>query len=117
MYTALERMRASDVTPHAQVQWQSAGPRSTAGTLELARAASVTVADLREDIAGGQIVAQYTLEGRAAADAPWQTLSRGTTIGHCKLDRVAPATIREARLTIDDALEPPGPVRVRLYAA
>jgi alpha-L-fucosidase len=116
-HTALERMRASDVTPHARVHWQSAGPRSAAGTIELARAATVTVADLREDIAGGQVVAQYTLEGRASADTPWQTLSRGTTIGHCKLDRVGPASIREARLTIGDAIEAPRPVRVRLYAS
>jgi alpha-L-fucosidase len=116
MHAALERMRASDVTRHARIRWQSAGPRSAAGTIELPHTATVTVADLREEIAGGQIVAQYTLEGRASAEAPWQTLSRGTTIGHCKLDRVDPATIREARLTVNDALEPPPPVGVRLYA-
>ena len=116
MRSALERMRASDVTAHARARWKSTGPRSAVASIELTRGATITIAELREDIAHGQVVARFTLEGRTSAAAPWQPLDRGTTIGYCRLDRVGPATIREARLTIEDALEAPRPVRCRLFA-
>lgn len=79
-----------------------------------ARPVTVSIADLREDIARGQSVAAYRLEGRV--EGAWRVLSRGTTIGHRKLDRFAPVTITGARLTIEDAVGPVGTVPVRLFA-
>ena len=75
---------------------------------------TVSIADLREDIARGQSVAAYRLEGRV--EGTWRVLSRGTTIGHRKLDRFAPVTITGARLTIEDAVGPVGTGPVRLFA-
>jgi alpha-L-fucosidase len=115
MRAALDRMRASDVTAGGRVRWLNSGEHSAAATITLRRDASVAVADLREDIAHGQIVSKYVLEGRASANAPWQPLGGGTTIGHCKLDRFQSVTVREMRLTILDALMSPRPVAIRLY--
>ena len=79
------------------------------------RSVTVSTADLREDIARGQSVAAYRLEGRV--DGAWRVLSRGTTIGHRKLDRFAPVAITGARLTVEDAVGPVGNVPVRLRLA
>ena len=77
------------------------------------RPVTVSTADLREDIARGQSVAAYRLEGRV--EGAWRVLSRGTTIGHRKLDRFAPVTITGARLIVEDAVGPVGTVPVRLF--
>ncbi len=116
MRATLDRMRASDVTPGARVRRQSSDPRAPVLIVELRREATVSVAELREDIAHGQSVARYTLEGRASPGAAWQTLSTGTTIGHCKLDRFAPVTVRDVRLTIPEGPIPPQAVVLRLFA-
>ena len=79
-----------------------------------ARPVTVSIGDLREDITRGQSVAAYRLEGRV--EGAWRVLSRGTTIGHRKLDRFAPVTITGARLTIEDAVGPVGTGPVRLFA-
>jgi alpha-L-fucosidase len=115
MRGALDRMRASDATPRARVHWQRTGARSGTATIALEHDATISIAELREDIAHGQLVARYALEGRASAGAPWQLLSSGTTIGQCKLDRFAAVPVREARLTIKDALDSPRPIAVRLF--
>ena len=75
---------------------------------------TASIADLREDVARGQSVAAYRLEGRV--DGGWRVLSRGTTIGYRKLDRFAPVTIMGVRLTIEGAVGPAGTVPVRLFA-
>lgn len=77
------------------------------------RTATVSVADLREEIAHGQFVARYTLEGRV--EGSWRPLSRGSTIGHRKLDRFEPAAVSAVRLTIEEAFGEPGPVRIALF--
>ncbi len=74
---------------------------------------TVSLADLREDIAHGQAVARYTLHGRTGAT--WRVLSRGTTIGARKLDRFEPVPVSAVRVTIEEAIGRPGPVRIRLY--
>ncbi len=77
------------------------------------RQVTVSVADLREDIARGQSVAAY---GSRAGGKSWQVLSRGTTIGYRKLDRIEPASVSAVRLTIEDAIGEPEPVGIALYA-
>ncbi len=73
----------------------------------------VSLADLREDIALGQSVARYTLQGLAGGT--WRVLSRGTTIGYRKLDRFEPVTVSAVRLAIDEAVGPAPAARVALY--
>ncbi len=100
----MEASRAVDGRP--KTQW-SPGPDRTTGTLEveLGRAASVGVVMMQEQIAEGQRVEGYEVEGRIGGE--WKPLSKGTTIGHKKLDRIERATMDAIRLRITDALAPP----------
>jgi alpha-L-fucosidase len=112
----LDRMRASDVTAGARVQREAGGGLSPGVVVQLKREATISAAELREDIAHGQVVARYSLEHRASSSDPWQPFVTGTTIGHCKLDRFPPVSVRDVRLTILDALIWPRPIAVRLFA-
>jgi len=93
--------------------WQSTGPRSAHATVDLASPTPIGIADLHENIALGQIVARYELEGFDGS--AWIPLSGGTTIGYRKIDRFEPRVITRARFRIEDALERPRPVRIGLY--
>jgi len=115
MRVMLDRMRAKDVTTGAHLRSEPPGRKEPGVVIELRREATITVAELREDIARGQSVARYMLERRASPAEPWQPFAEGSTIGHCKLDRFPPVTVREVRLTILDALIWPRPVTVRLF--
>ncbi len=92
-------------------------PRMTNGLtsfeLDLGRTAQVSIADLREDVATGQRVARYVLEGSSGGE--WQVLSRGTTIGFRKLDRFTPANVQRIRLRVEEALNLPRLARVAVY--
>ncbi|HEX6465236.1 MAG TPA: alpha-L-fucosidase, partial [Vicinamibacterales bacterium] len=117
MHAALERMRASDVMSRARVRWQLTGTKSAVATIDLNRDATVSVAELREGIEQGQVVARYSLEGRSSSKPAWQALSSGTTVGYCKLDRFPPVRVREARLTIEDAIDAPRRPRISFFAS
>jgi alpha-L-fucosidase len=116
MRAALDGVFAHDAAGGRRIRWRPTGTRSAEGTIDLGRDVTVAIADLGEDITHGQIVARYRVEGRADAETGWRTLSHGTTIGHRKLDRFEPAAIQHARIVIDEAIEAPRPVRVRLLA-
>lgn len=92
--------------------WHAHG-RSGVLELEYARTQMVSLADLREDISRGMIVARYSLEGSNGGS--WSTLARGTTIGYRKLDRFAPTRVRRVRLTLE-AVDAAQPVGVALYS-
>ena len=119
MRAALDRLFAADATSGRRARWWAGGaadsPRAI-GTTDLGRDVTVSIADLREDIAHGQLVARYAVEGRQGTDGEWRPLSRGTTVGYRKLDRFPPTTIRQARLVIEEAVDTPRPVQLRLYA-
>lgn len=82
-------------------------------SLAAGRSASVSIADLREDISRGQSVARYTLHG--LVEGRWRVLSRGTTIGYRRLDRFRPVAVSAVRLTIEESVGDAGPVEIRLY--
>jgi hypothetical protein len=48
--------------------------------------------------------------------AQWRLLARGTTIGHRKLDRFPSAPVQRVRVIVEDAVAPPQPLHVGLYA-
>ena len=86
----------------ARVEWELRSP------------AAPRIARLSEDIARGQRVASYRLEG--SRGGRWQTLATGTTIGHAKLDRLADGpVIRRVRLVIDEWVATPEPVGIQLF--
>ena len=85
------------------------------GMLELAlpRPAAFDVVSLQEDIGRGQVVERYRVE--AMAGGAWRTISRGTTIGYRKLDRITPLTASRVRLVVESALDTPQLARVSLH--
>jgi alpha-L-fucosidase len=116
MRAALDRLFADDVTSGRQPYWDTNGPHGPTLTVEFGRDVSVGIADLREDITHGQLVSSYVVEARQGATGQWQALSRGTTIGHRKLDRFSATTIREVRVVVD-ALETPAGLTLHLFGS
>ncbi|QXD15288.1 alpha-L-fucosidase [Rhodocaloribacter litoris] len=74
---------------------------------------SFNVIRLQEPIALGQRVAAYHVE--AWLDGGWKTISRGTTIGHKKLDRIETVTTSRVRLVLDEVLAHPLIAEVGLH--
>jgi alpha-L-fucosidase len=113
MRDRLTSLLQENLVPVQSVRWTATGARSAVAEIDLGRTVTIGIADLREDISRGQIVARYALQGLNGED--WQTLASGTTIGHRKLDRFEPVRVRHVRLRIEDAVESPRPVELRLH--
>jgi len=112
-----ERRRAlfaDDLAAARSLSWRVTSDRTAVADVDLGRDFAVGIARFEEPIALGQMVARYTFSG-AADGQPFSRLSRGTTIGHAKLDRFPPAAVRHVRLEIEDAVAPPERVRIRLF--
>jgi alpha-L-fucosidase len=82
-------------------------------SLALSAPVDFDVICLEEDIPHGQVVGAYRVD--AELDGSWRTVTRGTTIGHRKLDRIAPVTASGVRLVIEDALDTPRITRMGLH--
>lgn len=113
MRTRLDALFAEDLMADDIASWQRTGEYGAVTEVDLRRHVTLAIADLREDIVHGQFFARYMLEGSDGGE--WQQLARGTTIGHRKLDRIEPTRVHRVRLTIEDAVGPPQPVRIALY--
>ena len=109
-------MSRGDVTRGHEPWWRTPSNGSAICEIDLRREAAVAVADLSENIAQGQVVSRYTLEGATDASAKrWQLLSRGTTIGYRKLDRFQPTRIRGLRLTLETVAPLAEPPKFKVY--
>ncbi|HSB52827.1 MAG TPA: alpha-L-fucosidase, partial [Gemmatimonadales bacterium] len=110
----LKEMFAVDLAAGARRHWR-AGPGFTGGwEIDLGREVTAGLVSLQEEIATGQSIARYRLEGWAGG--AWLPLSRGTTIGYRRLDRFAPTAISRVRLTVEEALAAPRLARLTLHA-
>lgn len=103
-----------DLAAGRRAAWRSTGGRGAVLEIDLGRTIAVGVADLREDVERGQVIARYRLEG--SDGGTWQMVARGTTIGFRKLDRFEPVAVRRVRLVVEDAVDTPRPVRLGLFA-
>ncbi len=110
----LRAMLAAEVAGGQPFSWQPTGAGTEVGQVDMGSFVSIAIADLREDIATGQRVARYRLEGETLDG--WRTLSSGTTIGFRKLDRFAPATVRRVRLSVEECVDVPLPISIHVYA-
>jgi alpha-L-fucosidase len=106
---------AEDFATGRPVHWRATAAHSAVAEVDLGRTVTVGIARLEEDIARGQCVARYAVLG--SVDGVWRELTRGSTIGYRKLDRFEPAPVRLVRIVVEDAVAPPRPLRVGLYAA
>lgn len=109
----LAALFAEDRAAGKRIAWRWTGPRFAEGEVDLGETIPIEVADLREDITRGQLVARYVLERWDGV--AWKPLSAGTTIGYRKLDRFEPTPVRRVRLRIEDALDRPNRLRMGLY--
>jgi alpha-L-fucosidase len=109
----LDALFTRNLTEGHSPAWRATGLRSAAAEWDFGRTVTIGVADLGEDITRGQIVARYRLDGDV--DNDWRPLTGGTTIGYRRINRFEPAEVRRVRLTIEDAIAEPQPVRVALY--
>ena len=106
----LRAMRDTDAASGARVS-------RSGGMVELTLPGPVTfdVVSLQEDIGRGQVVERYRVE--AMAGGAWSTISRGTTIGYRKLDRVTPLAASRVRLVVESSLDTPQIARVSLHGS
>jgi alpha-L-fucosidase len=71
---------------------------------------------MREDIASGQVVSSYVVDVRRDGGTEWSWVSKGTTIGYKKLDRIPATEARYVRLTVQTVAPAPKHVELRLFA-
>jgi len=95
---------AEDVAFGRRILWRDTGPRTGIAEIDLGRTLRAGIVRLEEDIVQGQRVARYAVHGMV--DGGWQELSRGTTVGHRKLDRFDPVPVRRVRVTVEAAVAP-----------
>jgi alpha-L-fucosidase len=113
MRARLDAMFAQNLAARARPTFRVNTPTSAESTLTFATPATIGVLDLAESIAEGQRVARYRVEtddGRG-----WQPLAQGTTIGHRKLERVTAAGVQRLRVLLDETVERPLPITIRVY--
>ncbi len=110
---AREAEFARDLAAGARAKWTATRWGSAQLDFTLERPGVVAVARLEEPIRAGQAVARYTLYGSDGGD--WQVLSRGTTIGYARLDRLPPRRVGRVRLVVEAAVAPPRQVAIGLY--
>lgn len=92
----------------------SEGELSGSVTLALPHQATFNVIRIQESIAMGQRVVRYRVE--AWQSGAWQPISRGTTVGFKKLDRLdEPVTASQVRLVVEDARAEPLIAEVGLH--
>ena len=87
-----------DITRGHPPQWRPSTDGSWVGEIDFGRERAVSITDLREDIARGQVVSEYTVEG--ATGNAWRELARGTTVGYRKLDRFEPVRVHRLRVVV-----------------
>jgi alpha-L-fucosidase len=90
--------------------------RQTSGTgteylIRFEQPATVNRTVIQEDIAKGERVLAYRVEGKT--DGVWTELSAGTNIGHKHIDRFPPHTVSEIRLTVTEYKSKP---RIKNFA-
>src|SRR2546430_7934016 len=92
----------------------SSGRRTAVAHVDLGKAVTIGLARLEEDIARGQCVARYAIQGTADG-RDWRELARGTTVGYRKVDRFEPTAARNVRVVVEDAVATPRPLRFGVY--
>src|SRR5262245_5779884 len=96
----LHTLFAEDLAAGRRVTWRRSSPTTAVGEIDLGRSAKVGIVRVEEDIAHGQVVARYSVSG--SDDGEWRVLSRGTTIGYARLDRIEPTTVRRLRVEVTE---------------
>lgn len=114
MRQALASRFAQNLAHGRRATWRTVGPRGGELVVDLGREAPVGTVMLEEDIARGQLVSRWRLEGERGGQ--WLPVARGTTIGNKRIVRAAAGEFRRIRLVIEDALASPARVELGAFA-
>jgi alpha-L-fucosidase len=109
----LRALFASDLAAGREVRWRATNDRTAVAEVDLGRVVTPSIIRLEEDISRGQVVARYSITG--ADGGTWRPLASGTTIGYARLTRIEPAAVQRLRVTIDEAIAEPQPIKIRVY--
>jgi alpha-L-fucosidase len=110
----LRALFATDLARGRRADWRAMSSTTAVAEIDLGRPTSFGVVRLGEDISRGQVVARHTIS--VSDGGGWRELARGTTIGYMRLTRAEAAGARALRVTVDDAVGPPEPLSVGIYA-
>jgi alpha-L-fucosidase len=103
---------ANDVAKGRKVSWRATGTHAEAA-VDLGREASIAVLRLEEDIARGQTIASFSVEGSTGGS--WEPIAAGKTIGYARLIRVDSRRVRTLRVTLETVAPPAGAIAIRAY--
>ncbi|MEI7955777.1 MAG: alpha-L-fucosidase [Verrucomicrobiota bacterium] len=84
-------------------------------TLDVTGDAPIDHIVIMENIANGERVRSYVVEGMV--NGTWQQLTAGSAVGHKKIDRIAPVAATRVRLRIPEAVGTPEIKRFAVYGA
>jgi alpha-L-fucosidase len=84
---------------------QRTSGKGTEYIIRLEQPATIDRVVIREDIAKGERVLAYRVEGNT--NGKWTELSTGTNIGHKHIDKFQPHPVNEVRLTVTEAKAEP----------
>ncbi len=115
MRRALDARFGAPIATSRQTQLSAMSGTTGALSVDLAKPRRVAFVTLQEQIAAGQHVAAWRIEGQAANGA-WTPLARGTTIGHKRIVAVPAAEQTAVRVVIEQALAPVNGLRMVLHA-
>jgi len=110
----IARRLEHDLAATEPVEWRRTGTRTAVARLDLGATVRAGLLRLEEDVAGGQEVARYSVW--AAAGGSLERIAEGQTIGYRKLDVFTPREVRHLEVRIEDAVAPPRPIAIGLYA-
>jgi alpha-L-fucosidase len=113
MRHALDAMFAENRANRPRLVRPAAGQTTRVLEMDVHGDAPIAVIDLSEEIADGQAVSSYRVEGQTRDG--WVELAHGQTIGYRKIDRITPAGVRALRVTLTDAVYATARVRVRAF--
>jgi alpha-L-fucosidase len=112
----LAEIFATDIAAGRKTKWSRTGRLTAIVEIDLPRSSSVATVRLSEDISEGQMVSRYAISGFDGV--AWRDLSRGSTIGYARIDRFETMrlNLERIRVVIEDAVAPPEPISVKVYA-
>jgi alpha-L-fucosidase len=106
MRDALDKLFSVQLAPTSDVASWSIDGTEMWIRMDLREPAAVSLVRLGENIERGQVVSSYSLSGEGL-DGVWRELSRGTTIGHTKIDRFPPTMVKRVRFSVHDLVGDP----------
>ena len=113
MRERLDARFANEVSAGSTRRFTPENTQRALAELTFTRPARVHTLDLAEEISEGQRVARHAVFGLVGGQ--WMELHRGTTIGYRRLVSIAPREVAAIRVQIEDAVEPPIPIRIKAF--